>query len=124
MSKKITLGEQITASFENCSGEALLDCDRLLGLLRQVVKLLGFEEVSHICHPFSAHGITCVLVLAQSHLIAHTWPEHQSLVIDLFACGDIRFGLAEELIKKTVKAKSVLLERRPREIHWNGGVTE
>ncbi len=124
MSKKITLGEQITASFENCSGVALLDCDRLLGLLRQAVDLLGFEEVSHICHPFSPHGITCVLILAQSHLIAHTWPEHQSLVIDLFACGDIRFSLAEKLISQAVKAKSVQLERRVREIDWNGGVTE
>jgi S-adenosylmethionine decarboxylase proenzyme len=124
MSKKITLGEQITASFENCTSNVVLDCDCLLDLLRQVVNVLGFEEVSHICYPFSPHGITCVLVLAQSHLIAHTWPEYQGLVIDLFACGEIRFDLAQELIQQTVKAKSVLLERRPREIAWSDGVTE
>ncbi|PIE32695.1 adenosylmethionine decarboxylase [candidate division KSB3 bacterium] len=124
MSKKITLGEQITASFEYCTGDVLRDCDRLLGLLRQVVELLGFEEVSHHCHPFSPHGITCVLVLAQSHLIAHTWPEYQGFVIDIFACGEIQFDLAEEFIKKTVKAKSVILEKRLREIHWKDEMME
>jgi S-adenosylmethionine/arginine decarboxylase-like enzyme len=32
------------------------------------------------------HGITCVLVLAESHLVVSTWPEHQFAHIDLFTC--------------------------------------
>ncbi|MGH3814126.1 MAG: S-adenosylmethionine decarboxylase family protein, partial [Pseudonocardiaceae bacterium] len=35
---------------------------------------------------FQPHGITCVLVLAESHLIVSTWPEHQLAHIDLFTC--------------------------------------
>ena len=111
------LGQQITASFEECSADALIDGDRLLLLMRQVVELLGFEEVSHLCHPFTPQGTTCVLLLAQSHLIAHTWPEYRSLVIDLFACGEFCFQPVAEFIQKTVKAKSVSLEKRPREIY-------
>ena len=116
MSEKVLLGQQITASFEECNTDVFIDSEQLLLLLRQVVDLLGFEEVSHLCHPFTPQGMTCVLVLAQSHLIAHTWPEYRSLVIDLFACGDFRFQPVAEFIQKTVNAKSVSLEKRLREI--------
>ena len=114
MSQTIMLGQQITASFEECDGEAFLDSDRLTELLRQVVKLLGFDEVAHLSHSFTPHGSTCVLILAQSHIIAHTWPEYRTLVIDLFACGDILFSPAAELVKAAVNASSYTIEERVR----------
>ena len=116
MSQTIMLGQQITASFDECSGETFLDSARLVELLRQVVKLLGFDEVAHLSHSFTPHGSTCVLILAQSHIIAHTWPEYRSLVIDLFACGDIYFSPAAELVKTAVNARTYVIEERVRTI--------
>ncbi len=116
MSQTIMLGQQITASFDECCGETFLRSERLIDLLRQVVKLLDFDEVAHLSHSFTPCGSTCVLILAQSHIIAHTWPEYRTLVIDLFACGNIEFFPAAELVKAAVNANSYVVEERVREI--------
>ncbi|GAK54636.1 S-adenosylmethionine decarboxylase proenzyme [Candidatus Moduliflexus flocculans] len=112
----IMLGQQITASFDGCSGATFENCERLTDLLRQVVTRLGFEEVAHLSHAFSPQGSTCVLILAQSHIIAHTWPEYRALVIDLFACGTIDFTPAAELVKAAVNASAYRVEERTRDI--------
>jgi S-adenosylmethionine decarboxylase len=39
-------------------------------------------------HKFSPHGLTAVVLLAESHLSIHSWPEMAYLAIDLFTCGD------------------------------------
>ncbi len=116
MSKSIFLGYQVTASFEGCILETISDSEQLLLLLRRIVKLMGYDEVSYITHSFTPHGITCVLILAQSHLIAHTWPEYHALVIDLFVCGNVDFRATSDLIKNILGAKSVVIETRSREI--------
>ena len=38
-------------------------------------------------HKFPGHGITGVLILAESHIAIHTWPEYDYLAIDVFTCG-------------------------------------
>jgi S-adenosylmethionine decarboxylase len=44
-------------------------------------------DVSHVIFPNGA--ITLVLILAESHLSIHTWPEENLIAIDLFSCGAI-----------------------------------
>ncbi len=44
-------------------------------------------DTSHVVFPNGA--ITLVLILAESHLSIHTWPEEQLIAIDLFSCGAI-----------------------------------
>ena len=44
-------------------------------------------EVSHVAFPNDA--VTLVLILAESHLSIHTWPEESLISIDLFSCGGI-----------------------------------
>ena len=39
-------------------------------------------------HEFSPHGLSGVVVIAESHLAAHTWPEHKVVCIDLFTCSN------------------------------------
>jgi S-adenosylmethionine decarboxylase len=44
-------------------------------------------DASHVIFPNGA--VTLVLILAESHLSIHTWPEEQLIAIDLFSCGAI-----------------------------------
>jgi S-adenosylmethionine decarboxylase len=44
-------------------------------------------ETSHVIFPNGA--VTLVLILAESHLSIHTWPEEDLIAIDLFSCGAI-----------------------------------
>ncbi|MGH8545679.1 MAG: S-adenosylmethionine decarboxylase family protein [Gammaproteobacteria bacterium] len=57
-------------------------------MLRRAVANAGLQEVAHLHHEFEPEGMTAVLVLAQSHAVLHTWPEHNVMSIDLYACTE------------------------------------
>lgn len=63
-----------------------LEPHELLDAMRATVARLGATILGELPVLFQPHGITCVLVLAESHLIVSTWPEHQLAHIDLFTC--------------------------------------
>jgi S-adenosylmethionine decarboxylase proenzyme len=84
---EITLGRQLTATYEGCQLQPLGSASLLLGILRAGLRAGGFNEVSVHMHEFAPHGVTCVVILEESHLVAHSWPEHSVLLIDLFACS-------------------------------------
>jgi S-adenosylmethionine decarboxylase len=51
-------------------------------------KKAGAEVVGDFFHKFSPHGISGVVVISESHLAIHTWPEHGYAAVDVFTCGD------------------------------------
>lgn len=58
----------------------------LVEAMRATVGRLGCTILGELPVVFQPHGATCVLVLAESHLVVSTWPEHQLAHIDLFTC--------------------------------------
>lgn len=58
----------------------------LMEAMRNTARRLGCTVLGELPVLFQPHGATCVLVLAESHLIVSTWPEHQLAHIDLFTC--------------------------------------
>ena len=48
----------------------------------------GATYVNHYFHKFSPHGVSGIIVIAESHLSIHTWPEAQYAALDVFTCGD------------------------------------
>ena len=68
---------------------ALLDdAPYLERLLRDAAERARLTVVSSEFHQFSPHGVTGVLLLAESHVSIHTWPEHAYAAVDVFACDD------------------------------------
>ena len=71
-----------------CDAERLADRASLAGLLDRVVNELALRPIGagqwHVFPP--PGGITGMLLLAESHLTVHTFPEHRSLCLNLFCC--------------------------------------
>lgn len=65
------------------------DVTALESAAREAVEAAGGHVLkdSHVVFPNSA--VTLVLILAESHLSLHTWPEENLVAIDLFSCGAI-----------------------------------
>jgi S-adenosylmethionine decarboxylase len=65
------------------------DVAQLTGLAVSAVQSGGGHvlETSHVVFPNGA--VTLVLILAESHLSIHTWPEENLIAVDLFSCGSI-----------------------------------
>lgn len=63
--------------------------------LRAAAQMMGATIVSEHCHAFSPFGVSGVVIIAESHLTIHTWPEHGYAAVDIFTCGvlDLDAGL-------------------------------
>ena len=59
----------------------------LEGIMFRIAEKCGFTVVARSFHQFEPHGTTGVLVLAESHFSAHTYPEHNRIYIDVFCCS-------------------------------------
>lgn len=54
----------------------------------------GATVVQAVSHNFPGAGLTCVLILAESHAVLHTWPETGTVNIDIFSCSSRLKSLA------------------------------
>jgi S-adenosylmethionine decarboxylase len=78
---------QLLADARACVGP-LDDPDALLAALRAGATAVGAREVGHTSVRFVPHGVTAVLILAESHLLVSTWPEHRLALVDVQLCND------------------------------------
>ncbi len=83
-----------------CQGRhAHLDEQALKGLLVRAAGAGGASVLQAHFHPFGAgQGITGVVLLAESHITVHTWPEHDYAAFDIFMCGGCKPELAAKVI--------------------------
>lgn len=63
-------------------------------LLRDIAARLGMHVLNETFHQFMPRGVTGVLLLAESHIAVHTWPEHNHAVVELLTCKP--FGVHEQ----------------------------
>lgn len=65
----------------------LTDLEGLLAVMRDAAEAGHAVVLGEASHRFPNGAVTAVLILSQSHLSVHTWPEHGSANFDLLTCG-------------------------------------
>lgn len=67
-----------------------VEIDRIFAtnISTKIIKELNLKVVHETDYEFTLHGLTKIWVLAQSHMVLHTWPENQAVHIDLMTCSD------------------------------------
>jgi len=65
----------------------LCDAGRLARFCRALVDEAGLTVVGVSSHQFRPQGATVAVLLAESHLAVHTWPEARFLTVDLYVCN-------------------------------------
>jgi S-adenosylmethionine decarboxylase proenzyme len=61
--------------------------DEISATFRSALRRAGATVVQELSHCFPETGLTCVLILSESHAILHTWPETCTVNIDIFSCS-------------------------------------
>jgi len=93
------LGRHLLMELKDCNGEVLDDVDALKDALLTAANEAGATVLGESFHRFSPHGISGVVIIAESHLFIHTWPEYSYAAADIFTCGDsVRPEKAAEII--------------------------
>lgn len=84
------LGLHLTADLRGCPAQAPLmtDADALRRFCLRAVADAGLQAVGELFHPFPAPGgVTGMVLLAESHLAVHTWPELGAVTLDVYVCN-------------------------------------
>lgn len=82
------LGKHILVEFYGCNPEKLKNTKVLQKEFENAADMSGATVVDSTFHTFSPYGVSGVVVIAESHLTIHTWPEYGYAAVDLFTCGD------------------------------------
>lgn len=82
------LGTHILLELNQCPQPLLLEKELLENALVDSANKAGAHVVKSVFHQFSPHGLSGVVVIAESHITVHTWPEFDYAAIDIFTCGD------------------------------------
>jgi S-adenosylmethionine decarboxylase len=101
-----TLGRQVIAEFYACDPVLLDDPDRLRRHLLGAAGRIGATVLSETFHRFGHGGVSGTLVIAESHLSIHTWPEGAYAAVDLFTCGGLDPRPGFELLGRLLGAAS------------------
>ena len=83
-------GLHLTADLRGCPATQaeMTDPAALRALCLQAVAAAGLHAVAELFHRFPAPGgVTGVVLLAESHLAVHTWPELGAVTLDVYVCN-------------------------------------
>lgn len=82
------LGRHILAEVHGCDNGILNDHAAVEQIMVSAALKAGAEVREVAFHKFSPQGVSGVVVISESHLAVHTWPEHGYAAVDVFTCGD------------------------------------
>lgn len=69
-----------------CAALGSLHADEIVRLFTSALERAGATVVGSLAHAFPNAGLTCVLILKESHAVIHTWPETGTINVDIFSC--------------------------------------
>jgi S-adenosylmethionine decarboxylase proenzyme len=105
---KNALGRHLLVEFYNCDAATLDDVAGVEASMNRAAVDCGATIVQSTFHRFQPYGVSGVVVISESHLAIHTWPEFGYASVDLFTCGDTVDPLvAYEVLKKAFNAQCV-----------------
>ena len=100
------LGRHILLELKDCNREVLNDLELIQHLLNSAAEKAGATVLEQHFHHFSPQGVSGAIIIAESHLAVHTWPEYGYAALDIFTCGDsVKPEVAVEMLIKSLESK-------------------
>jgi S-adenosylmethionine decarboxylase len=100
-----TRGRHLLVEYTGCDAIVLDDLKRIEALMNDAAIAARANIVASVFQPFEPQGVTGVVVVEESHLSIHTWPEYGYAAVDFYTCGDSMPELAHEVIAAGLKAQ-------------------
>lgn len=98
------LGRHVHLDLYACPAELLAQPADSERILLAAAAAMGATVVGSHFHAFNPHGVSGVVIIAESHLTVHTWPEHGYAAIDVFSCGELDLDAGLRLLEQEYQA--------------------
>lgn len=102
-----TFGRHLLVEYHGCDREILNDEAQISALLNRAARAAKATRVAEVFHRFAPQGVSGVVVIEESHLSIHTWPEDGYAAVDFYTCGDCEPEAASEVMKEGLRAERV-----------------
>jgi len=100
------LGRHILVEYYNCDENILNDHKLIEKLMVTAAREAKATVVESVFHMFNPYGVSGAVVISESHLTIHTWPEFGYASVDLFTCGEsVNPWDAFDYLEKMLKAE-------------------
>jgi S-adenosylmethionine decarboxylase len=83
------LGRHLLLELFDCDLDAINNLEAVKAAMIEAAKRAQATIVDVVFHEFNPFGVSGVVVIAESHLAIHTWPEYRYAAVDIFSCGDV-----------------------------------
>ena len=98
------LGKHFLLELYDCPPDLLSDPAALAETMADAAKKMGATIVESNFHHFNPLGVSGVIIIKESHLTIHTWPEYGYAAIDVFTCGPIEIDRGIDYLTKALLA--------------------
>ena len=106
------VGSQVVLDLYECETAHLDDLDWVRSTLVEAARVAGATIVDTVFHKFAPWGISGVVVISESHLAIHIWPENRYAAVDVFTCGtSVRIDAASAHLTREFQARRTVLQR-------------
>ena len=105
--------QSITIKVSEVDSALLNDSDGLQKLLRNVTESADLHSLESVTHQFSPQGISAALLLSESHIAIHTWPESGVAYIAMTTCkmlDDDKLQQIKELIARLLDVENIIMK--------------
>jgi len=104
------LGRHLLLELREAEPETLNDVEEIKRILMKAAEEAGATILDYTFRKFSPQGVSGVVVIAESHLSIHTWPEYGYAAVDIFTCGDsLKPEKAVSIIVEAMKSKNPMV---------------
>ena len=101
------LGTHLLVELRDCNRKFLDDVKKTREFMVAAAKEANATVIGAHFHQFSPHGISGVVVIAESHLSIHTWPEYGYAAVDVFTCGEtLQPSVAADYLVRKFQSKN------------------
>lgn len=111
----MTVGNHILADMYGIKPELLERKETLKDIIEEAVRVGNLTKISSDYYQFEPVGASGVVLLAESHISFHTWPEFGLITLDLFTCGDPhKADVAFEYIREVLRPTEIDFKKHER----------
>lgn len=103
---KNSLGKHWIIELTGCPAEPLSDPSLMEKALQKAALEMGATIVQSNFHHFSPLGVSGVVIIQESHLTIHTWPEYGYAAVDIFTCGDMETQKGVDYLAGVLQAEN------------------
>lgn len=110
MTTRSDFGRHYLIDLRGCDPEIIKQVDPTREILLRATKECGATRLDDYFHQFQPFGVSGVVLIAESHISVHTWPENGFVALDIFTCGEMKPQVAVDIMQKSFRAKEATVK--------------